>query len=280
MPVPVSCTRSSARAPAARRVTRMSPSKVNLKAFESRLRTIFSHMSRSTKTGSLNGGQSTRSRRPARSTAARKTLARSAVKAARSVGWKRRPDPTGLDPGEVEQRVDEAQQPQAVAIDELQLARRRRGKIGMTPGEQVLDGTEHQRQRSAEFVADVAEERCLRPVDLGERLGALLLFLVGARVCNGGRELRSKQFEEIAIVLVQPQSRAHSRYQQARRLVRLAGRDRRDDRRLRWIGPGTRRNARKARSEPVHHDHRLAAPRLRQRPADAARFTELDARAD
>ena len=61
---------------------------MNLKAFESRLRTIFSHISRSTYTGSEQGGQSTISRRPARSHAERKLLARSAVNVARSVGSK------------------------------------------------------------------------------------------------------------------------------------------------------------------------------------------------
>ena len=69
---------------AARRAMR--PSNVNLNAFDSRLRTIFSHISRSTNTGSGSGGQSTSNRRPPRSIAERKVLARSAVSAARSVG--------------------------------------------------------------------------------------------------------------------------------------------------------------------------------------------------
>ena len=51
---------------ACRSATAIAPSNVNLNAFESRLRTIFSHMSRSTKTGSASGGQSTRSSSPAR----------------------------------------------------------------------------------------------------------------------------------------------------------------------------------------------------------------------
>ena len=61
------------------RRTRISPSKVNFTAFESRLRTIFSHMSRSTKTGAGSGGQSTTSRSPARSVAERNVLASRAV---------------------------------------------------------------------------------------------------------------------------------------------------------------------------------------------------------
>jgi hypothetical protein len=61
-------------------------SKVNLKALESRLSTTFSHISRSTKTAAERVAHSTSRRMPARSTAARKTPASSAVKAARSVG--------------------------------------------------------------------------------------------------------------------------------------------------------------------------------------------------
>jgi len=64
----------------------MFPSRVNLKAFDTRLRTIFSHISRSTHAASASGGQSTSSAIPARPHAERKLLVSSAVKAARSVG--------------------------------------------------------------------------------------------------------------------------------------------------------------------------------------------------
>jgi len=86
MPVPVSRTPSSTRGPARRRATSMRPARVNLKALDRRLRTTFSHISRSTNTGSPTGGQSTASASPARSHAERKLLARSAVRTARSVG--------------------------------------------------------------------------------------------------------------------------------------------------------------------------------------------------
>ena len=48
MPVPVSATVSTTVRSCARSATAIPPSNVNLNAFESRLRTIFSHMSRST----------------------------------------------------------------------------------------------------------------------------------------------------------------------------------------------------------------------------------------
>ncbi len=88
-PMPVSDTRSTACPPSARSVTPMEPSKVNFSALLSRLRTTFSHMSRSMWTGPGSAGQSTSKSRPARSTAERKTLASSAVTAARSTGSKR-----------------------------------------------------------------------------------------------------------------------------------------------------------------------------------------------
>ena len=62
------------------------PSNVNLKAFDSRLRTTFSHRSRSTHAGSDGAGQSTSNASPAFSMAERKFEASSAVSAARSVG--------------------------------------------------------------------------------------------------------------------------------------------------------------------------------------------------
>ena len=86
MPMPVSRTVSSALPAFSRKTTSMPPSKVNLKAFERRFRTIFSHMPRSTYTGCGSGGQSTSSRRPAFSHAVLKLLASSAVNLARSVG--------------------------------------------------------------------------------------------------------------------------------------------------------------------------------------------------
>ena len=68
-----------------------------------------------------------RSVSPARSIAERKTLARSAVKAARSVGSYARLVPARLDPREVEQRVDELEQAQAVAVDDRRACRGRSG---------------------------------------------------------------------------------------------------------------------------------------------------------
>jgi hypothetical protein len=86
MPVPVSRTVSTASVPSTRCQTVTFPSKVNFRALDIRLRTIRSHMSRSTGTGAGSGGQSTRRVSPAFSAAERNMLTRSAVTAARSTG--------------------------------------------------------------------------------------------------------------------------------------------------------------------------------------------------
>ena len=86
MPVPVSVTDSSTRSPFERSRTAISPAKVNLKALETRLRTIFSHCLGSTWTGPDSGGQSTISFRPADSTSEVNAPASPAVNRARSVG--------------------------------------------------------------------------------------------------------------------------------------------------------------------------------------------------
>jgi hypothetical protein len=52
--------------------------------------------------------------------------------------------------------------------------------------ERLLGRTEQQRQRRAELVADVAEERGLRPVDLRQRFGPGARLLESAGAGDGG----------------------------------------------------------------------------------------------
>ena len=61
----------------------------------------------------------------------------------------------------------------------------------------VLQRAEHQRERRAELVADVAEERGLGAVELGERLGAPALVLERLDRGNGAGDVRAHQAEEI-----------------------------------------------------------------------------------
>src|SRR3954464_7346734 len=126
----------------------MRPCSVYLNAFDSRFRTTFSHMSRSTWIGSGSGGQSTTSSMPARSTAERKVLARSGVSAARSVGS----NDASTRPASIRENsrsgVDQFQQSDAVPVNELDPFAIVR--LGRAVGEQVLHRSEDQRQRRAE----------------------------------------------------------------------------------------------------------------------------------
>ena len=71
-------------------------------------------------------------------------------------GLERGFDAAGLDAREIEQRVDEPEQPEAVPMrDRQRLALRGRHQRRL---ERVFERPQHERQRRAEFVADVAEE--------------------------------------------------------------------------------------------------------------------------
>ena len=119
-------------------------------------------------------------------------------------------DAPGLDAREVEQRVDELEQAQAVAVGERQRPTTvgRQRPIGVC--EQVLERAEHQRERRAELVADVREERRLGAVDLGERGRASALCLERLRVGKPGRDLRRDEAEERAIRVIESAHRAHA----------------------------------------------------------------------
>ncbi len=145
-------------------------------------------------------------------------------------------DATGLDPREVEERVHELLQPEAVALGYGEESPRVRGHPVLNLGEDVPDRPQHERQRGAELVADVAEERGLGAVQLGQGLGAASLLLVCARAGDGRRDARGGEVEEVAVVATQLEVPAHSDDQRARDL--RAGRDRQHQQAL---GRGLRR---------------------------------------
>ena len=78
-------------------------------------------------------------------------------------------------------RIDQLEQPKAVAVGDLELLAMRRRQSAGASLEHVLDRPEHQRQRRAELVADVGEEGRLGAVELRQRLGAPALLLIGLR---------------------------------------------------------------------------------------------------
>ena len=176
--------------------TAISPSKVNLKRVGQQVEDdLLPHVAVDVdRLGQRRAVDDEVAARPARRASGR-SLARSAVRPARSVGsneaWRR---PASMR--EKSSRVlTSSQQPERVAVHERrELCSGRSGSVGSASA--VLERPEHQRERRAELVADVAEERGLRAVELGERLGALSLLLVGAGVGHGGRDVAGDQVEE------------------------------------------------------------------------------------
>ena len=77
--------------------------------------------------------------------------------------------------------------------------RQRRPRIGKT----VFERTHEQRQRCAELVTDIAEKCRLRPIELGQCLGAIALVLVGAGVGERGAELIRHQVNKGAVLVVE-----------------------------------------------------------------------------
>ena len=71
----------------------------------------------------------------------------------------------GLDAGEVEERIDEPLQAEAVTLHELRALALACGERALAVGERVLERSEEQRERRAELVADVREEGGLRTVE-------------------------------------------------------------------------------------------------------------------
>ena len=107
--------------------------------------------------------------------------------------------------------------------------------------EQVLQRTDHQRERRPEFVGHVRKERRLHPVQLRERLGPPALFLDRLRICETGRNLRRNQLEEGSIVLVERAHRADGRDKNRARLFLAGKQDRQNDGRCRRGLPRPRR---------------------------------------
>ena len=175
-------------------------------------------------------------------------LARSAVNArqiGRLVGGLHA---AGLDAREIEQRVDQLQQAQAVAVREFRGSRAARPAASRRSAERVFQRAQHQRQRRAELVADVGEERGLGAVDLGQRFGALALLLVGARVGDAGRDLSRQQAEEAAIVVVERPVRIQAGDKETGDAALACSRQRHDDRAVRRRGP-RRRSADRAKRD-------------------------------
>ena len=102
-------------------------------------------------------------------------------------------DAPGLDAGEVEERVHQLQEPQAVAMRDLEPGRRvGRQRLDLL-AQHVLERAQHQRQRRAELVRDVREEGGLRAIQFREALGPPPLLLERLGVGEPGGNLRRRR---------------------------------------------------------------------------------------
>ncbi len=108
-------------------------------------------------------------------------------------------DAPGFDAGEIQKRVHEPKQSQRIAVrDFLALTmhgRERRRRIRQP----VLERSEKQGEWGAELVTDVAEERRLGSIELGQGLGALSLLFVRASIRESRAELVRDEVNECAV---------------------------------------------------------------------------------
>jgi hypothetical protein len=82
---------------------------------------------------------------------------------------------------------------------------------------QVRNGGEDQRERGAELVADVGEERRLRAVEFGEFLGATLLCPITSGAADLGRQVRGHQVDETPVGVVQRSEAVQRSHQETAR---------------------------------------------------------------
>src|SRR5581483_550389 len=116
---------------------------------------------------------------------------------------------SGFEAREVEQGVDQFQQAQCAALNHGKLlgfvAREITGRLT----QKLLERAEHQGERGAKFMADIAEEKSLGAVDRSQRIIALPLQLKGSRFGQACAELTGHHGVEGAIVLVQVLARVY-----------------------------------------------------------------------
>jgi hypothetical protein len=115
-----------------------------------------------------------------------------------------------LDTREVQQRVDQAQEPKAVAMRHLELAFGRWRQLRAAARQELLDRPEHQGERRSEFVTDVREEDGLGAIDRRQRLGALPFLVELARVGDARGDLGGRQVQKVSIGLIELEPGAYA----------------------------------------------------------------------
>src|SRR5580700_7658830 len=201
IPTPVSRTRNSTTPSTGFNVSSTSPSNVNFKALERRFRTIFSHMSRSTYTGSASGWHATENRRPPLSIERAGYFRCEGGQVSGLIG---RLHASGFHARKIQEGIDELEQSEPVAPHRNQLF----VMFGTQPlaccRQHFLKGAEHQRQRRSELVTDVAEKRRLGAIELGQRLCPLAFLLVGAGAGQPDGDLFCNPIDELVRIVKSP----------------------------------------------------------------------------
>ena len=131
------------------------------------------------------------------------------VKAGEIRGFVAGVDASGLDAREIQQRVDQLQQPLPIPIGDIHVGRGVRRQRLAGSAQDVLQRADHQRQRRPELVRDVREERRLGAIEFRQRFRPPPFVLECLRVGQRRRELGCDQPEERSIVLVERAHRAH-----------------------------------------------------------------------
>src|SRR5262249_27379856 len=85
-----------------------------------------------------------------------------------------------------------------------------------------FEWAEHQGEGSTELVAHVAEKRCLGAIDLGQRLRALTLLLIGASAGQPDGDLFCDPADEVAVCIVERAARRDAKHQESDRLATIA----------------------------------------------------------
>jgi hypothetical protein len=138
-------------------------------------------------------------------------------------------DAASFDAREVEERVDEFEETETVAVRGPEALSAGGWETVGVLGEFVFERAEHEGEGRAKFVADVGEEGGLGAVDFGEGLGALTLFLIRASVGDGGGDAGDDQIEEGAVGVVEGEARADAGDESTDGVSATGGKNRKDE---------------------------------------------------
>src|SRR5581483_7911356 len=108
------------------------------------------------------------------------------------------------------------QQAQRITLHHGKLSGFFGGKTARRFSQKLLERAQHERERSAEFVAHVAKEQGLGAIDLSQSLTAFAFQLQGARIGEAGADLSGYQGEKAVVFFVESLARVDATQKNAR----------------------------------------------------------------